>query len=61
MEAVFSTILEDEQILRIAEGTIQATVNTFQDDLHKLPKRLFRHWILTAEFTGFVDFRRGRS
>jgi hypothetical protein len=29
MEAVFSTILEDEQILRITEGTIQATVDTF--------------------------------
>ena len=44
MEAVFSTILlEDEQILHIAEDTIQATLDTFQDDLYKLPRRLFRY------------------
>ena len=44
MEAIFSTILlKDEQILRIAEGTIQATLNTFKDDLHKLLKRLERY------------------
>jgi hypothetical protein len=42
MEAVFSTILlEDEQILRAAEGIIQATLNNFKDDLH--PKRLSRY------------------
>jgi hypothetical protein len=44
MEAIFSTILlEDKQILRITEGTIQATLNIFKDDLYKLLKRLERY------------------
>jgi hypothetical protein len=44
MEAVFSTILlEDEQILRAAEDTIQATLDSFKYNLHKLLKRLSRY------------------
>jgi hypothetical protein len=44
MEAVFSTILlNDKQILHATRGAIQATLDTFKDDLYKLPKRLERY------------------
>jgi hypothetical protein len=44
MEAVFSIILlDDEQILHATGGAIQATLDTFKDDLYKLLKRLERY------------------
>jgi hypothetical protein len=44
MEAVFSTILlNDKQILHATRGAIQATLDTFKDNLYKLTKRLERY------------------
>jgi hypothetical protein len=44
MEAVFSIILlKDKQILHVTKGIIQATLDTFKDNLYMLLRRLSRY------------------